>query len=174
MTDKSKKQTDKIFVVQKHKGKRLHYDFRLEMDGVLKSWAVPKGPSMNPADKRLAVEVEDHDLVYAGYEGVIPDGMYGAGPVMVWDTGGYEDLKPGGIDQGRIEVELFGEKLKGKFAVVKMKGRGDKNWLFIKMKDGMEGDYDITQSAPDSVKTKRSLEEIEKEPPTSPPCEVKE
>jgi len=174
MTNKSKNPQNRIFVVQKHRGKRLHYDFRLEMDGVLKSWAVPKGPSMNTADKRLAVEVEDHDLIYADYEGVIPEGMYGAGPVMVWDTGRYDDLKPGGIDAGRIEVELFGEKLKGKFAIIKMKGRGDKNWLLIKMKDRMEKNYDITQSAPDSVKTKRSIEEIEREPPTTPPCEVKE
>jgi bifunctional non-homologous end joining protein LigD len=164
-----------IFVVQKHRGKRLHYDFRLEMNGVLKSWAVPKGPSMNSSEKRLAVEVPDHELSYADYEGVIPDGLYGAGPVMLWDRGHYHDLKPGGHDTGKIEVELFGEKLKGKFALVKMKGRGKKNWLLIKMKDGTEEtEGDILERAPDSVKTGRSLEEIEKEEPTTPPCDVQE
>ena len=169
-----KGRTMPLFVVHKHKGTRLHYDFRLEIKGVLKSWAVPKGPSMNPADKRLAVAVDDHDLVYAGYEGVIPPDSYGAGPVMVWDTGEYEDLSPGGSEKGKIELSLSGEKLVGKFALVKMKGRGEGNWLLIKMKDGKEIEDDILTTFPDSVKSGRSLEDIAKEPPTPPPCPVKE
>ncbi len=167
------------FVVQKHKGKRLHYDFRLEMDGVLKSWAIPKGPSINGSVKRLAVMVDDHDLVYADYEGVIPEGMYGAGPVMVWDRGEYENLKPEGLEKGRVEVLLKGEKLKGKFALIKLKEKGkndtDKNWLLIKMKDEFDNsDVDILDSAPDSVKSGRSLDEIGAEAPTEPPCDVRE
>ena len=163
-----------LFVIQKHRGTRLHYDFRLEMDGVLKSWAVPKGPSMNPADKRLAVAVDDHDLVYADYEGVIPPDSYGAGPVMVWDTGEYEDLTPGGYERGKIEVSLSGGKLSGKYALIRMKGRGEENWLLIKMKDGLETDDDILTAAPNSVKSGKTLEEIAQEEPTPPPCAVKE
>lgn len=167
------------FVVQKHRGKRLHYDFRLEMEGVLKSWAIPKGPSMDGSVKRLAVMVDDHDVVYADYEGVIPDGMYGAGPVMVWDTGEYENLKEEGLEKGRVEVLLKGEKLKGKFALVKMKAKGkgdtDKNWLLIKMKDEFDNrGGDILDTAPDSVKSGRSLDEIGAEEPTEPPCVVSE
>jgi bifunctional non-homologous end joining protein LigD len=163
-----------IFVVHKHLAKRLHYDFRLEHGGVLASWAVPKGPSMATSEKRLAVAVPDHDLSYADYEGVIPEKSYGAGPVMVWDSGTYRDLSPAGWDAGRIEVELNGTKLVGKFALVRMKGRGDKNWLLMKMKDGRQHDDDILEAAPNSAKTGRSIEEIAAEPPAAPPCEVKE
>jgi bifunctional non-homologous end joining protein LigD len=164
-----------LFVIQKHHAKRLHYDFRLEKDGVLVSWAIPKGPSMTTSEKRLAVAVDDHDLSYAGYEGVIPETSYGAGPVMVWDTGTYRDISPAGWEKGRIEVELSGTKLVGKFALIQMKGRGEKNWLLMKMKDGREHqEGDILQTAPDSAKTGRSLEEIQAESPTPPPCEVKE
>jgi len=165
------------FVVHKHKGKTLHYDFRLEIDGVLKSWAVPKGPSMDSSIKRLAIMVDDHDLSYADYEGVIPEGSYGAGPVMVWDEGQYTDLKPDGINLGRIEVSLKGVKLKGNFALIKIKGKGgkldDKNYLLIKMKDEFAThEVDILNSAPDSVKSGRSLAEIEAEDSTPPPCVV--
>lgn len=163
-----------IFVVHKHRATRLHYDFRLERDGVLVSWAIPKGPSMAASEKRLAVAVDDHDLSYADYEGVIPEPSYGAGPVMVWDSGTYRDLSPAGWDSGRIEVELAGTKLAGEFALVRMKGRGDKNWLLIKKKDGKQQERDILEAAPDSAKTGRSMEEIAAEPPTPPPCEVKE
>jgi len=103
------------------------------MEGVLKSWAVPKGPSMNPEDKRLAVMVDDHDLEYADFEGTIPEGQYGAGKVIIWDKGEYNLLK-GSIEAGNLEFELKGRKLKGKFALIRMK-KDQKNWLLIKMKD---------------------------------------
>ncbi len=119
------------FVVHEHHSRRLHYDFRLEMDGVLRSWAVPKGPSMAPKDRRLAVMVEDHPLEYGAFEGIIPEGHYGAGPVLIWDSGRYE-LLAGGIDAGRIEFFLHGEKLKGRFVLMRMK---EKDWLLIKKKD---------------------------------------
>lgn len=122
-----------IFVVHEHHARHLHYDLRLEMDGVLKSWAVPKGPSMNPADKRLAVMVDDHSLEYADFEGTIPEGQYGAGKVIIWDKGEFSLLK-GGIKKGNLEFELKGKRLRGRFALIRMK-KSDKNWLLIKMKD---------------------------------------
>ena len=134
------------FVVQKHAATRLHYDFRLELDGVLKSWAVPKGPSLNPADKRLAVHVEDHPLDYRTFEGTIPAGNYGAGEVIVWDEGTYRlagstgdgrddgDELRRGLESGRLSIELEGHKLKGEFTLVRTRRRGEgeedgKNWL---------------------------------------------
>jgi len=127
------------FVVQRHHARRLHYDFRLEMDGALKSWAVPKGPTLDPAAKRLAVEVEDHPLDYGGFEGNIPAGAYGAGSVMVWDRGTYEVL---GYDppqdqyrRGDFKFRLDGQKLRGEFALVRTKGRGENQWLLIKKHD---------------------------------------
>lgn len=127
------------FVVHEHKATRLHYDFRLEMGGVLKSWAVPKGPSMNPAEKRLAVMVADHPRIYADFEGIIPEGTYGAGPVVVWDEGTYVPLEGDplrGIEAGKLAFELKGKKLKGGFALALMKGRGTgKEWLLMKKKD---------------------------------------
>ncbi|MEM1539549.1 MAG: DNA polymerase ligase N-terminal domain-containing protein [Candidatus Bathyarchaeia archaeon] len=117
------------FVVQKHHATRLHYDFRLEMDNVLKSWAVPKEPPSQPGIKRLAVEVEDHPLSYIDFEGTIPEGMYGAGKVEIWDKGTYI-LK--GRSRDKIEFTLNGEKLRGDYALIKFKG--DKNWLLIKKK----------------------------------------
>jgi bifunctional non-homologous end joining protein LigD len=122
-----------IFVVHEHHARHLHFDLRLEMEGVLKSWAVPKGPSMNPADKRLAVMVADHDLDYAGFEGTIPEGMYGAGEVAIWDKGTYE-LKAGSLKTDKLDIFFHGKKLKGMFALAKMSGR-DKEWLLIKKND---------------------------------------
>ena len=116
-----------IFVVQKHQATRLHYDFRLEIDGVLVSWAVPKGPSLNPSDKRLAVRTEDHPLEYADFEGVIPEGQYGAGPVMVWDMGTYEFEQDGSaaeqLARGELKFYLHGQKLKGGFALIRTGSR---------------------------------------------------
>jgi len=127
------------FVVHEHQATRLHYDFRLEMEGVLKSWAVPKGPSMNPAEKRLAVMVADHPVEYADYEGIIPEGTYGAGPVVIWDAGTYVPLEGDpldGIRAGKLAFELKGARLKGGFALAQMKGRGTgKEWLLMKKKD---------------------------------------
>lgn len=119
-----------IFVVQRHQARRLHYDFRLEMDGVLKSWAVPKEPPLEPGVRRLAVEVEDHPLDYANFEGVIPEGMYGAGKVEIWDRGTYQ-LKSRSVD--KIEFSLNGEKMRGDYVLIRFKG--DKNWLLIKKKN---------------------------------------
>jgi bifunctional non-homologous end joining protein LigD len=168
------------FVVQKHDATRLHYDFRLEMEGVLKSWAVPKGPSLDPADKRLAMQVEDHPVSYFDFEGIIPEDNYGAGTVMVWDVGTWQPLSPVAVQgkyvpgteaeaaamlaKGDLKFRLDGKKLKGDFAIVKMKGRrpGSKGneWLLIKKHDQYEVEgYDI-DAYDESVLSKRSLAEI--------------
>lgn len=179
-----------VFVVQKHAASSLHYDFRLEMGGVLKSWAVPKGPSLDPADKRLAVKVEDHPLEYATFEGAIPEGEYGGGTVMVWDFGWWEpDLawvkeaqkgKRRGVPEtaaaeaqpaafnpeaalaaGDLKFVVHGEKLTGSWALVQMKGRGEKNWLLLKHRDdSARPGVSITSEAPDSVATGRSIDQI--------------
>jgi bifunctional non-homologous end joining protein LigD len=130
----------RIFVVHEHKATRLHYDFRLELDGVLKSWAIPKGPSMNPADKRLAVMVPDHPLDYADFEGIIPEGSYGAGPVVVWDHGTWEPSEGKGtaaeLRAGKLAFTLHGGKLRGDFVLTRLaRGRSGKEWLLIKRKD---------------------------------------
>ena len=119
------------FVVHEHDASRLHYDFRLEMDGVLRSWAIPKGPSMDAAERRLAILVEDHPLEYIDFEGIIPEGMYGAGAVVVWDSGGYELLEE---KKDKIVFLLKGKKLKENFALVRLKGK-EKEWLLIKQRD---------------------------------------
>ena len=154
------------FVVHKHQARNLHYDFRLEMEGVLKSWAVPKGPSMSPADKRLAVMVEDHPLDYRDFEGVIDEGEYGAGAVMIWDEGAVtwkEGEDPAQmLDRGQIEFELSGKKLKGRFALIRTRmGGSEKNWLLIKGRDEhARARGDVLKEEPDSVRTGRSLERI--------------
>lgn len=168
------------FVVQKHRASHLHYDFRFELDGVLKSWAVPKGPSLDPADKRLAMQVEDHPVSYFDFEGNIPPDNYGAGSVMVWDVGTWQPLSPvmqdgkyvPGTDEearamtskGDLKFRLKGKRLNGDFALIKMKGRraGSKGneWLLIKKHDDhTQEDYDIDQYD-SSVLTKRSMDEI--------------
>lgn len=128
-----------IFVVHRHDASHVHYDFRLEVDGVLASWAVPKGLVMKYGEKHLAVHVPDHDLEYGGFEGTIPEGSYGAGTVEIWDHGTYDNLKDANmsecIKKGRIEIALHGKKLKGNFALIQANIRGDnKNWLIFKMK----------------------------------------
>ena len=158
-----------IFVVQKHAARRLHYDLRLELEGVLKSWAVPKGPSLNPASKRLAVMVEDHPLDYQDFEGVIPEGNYGAGAVIVWDRGVYhhpaaknskesEQLLLEGLRKGDLKFVLAGEKLQGEFALVKT-AKDEKSWLLIKKKDRYATQDDIL-SDNRSVVSHKTLEEI--------------
>ena len=144
-----------VFVVQKHQASRLHYDFRLELDGVLKSWAVPKGPSLNPKEKRLAIRVEDHPLEYRTFEGVIAEGEYGAGEVIVWDQGTYRPLVGKTkeamqeqvrkqLNQGDLRFLLFEEKLRGEFALIRQKRLGEKAWLLIKKRDQYASDTDIT------------------------------
>ena len=156
------------FVVQKHAARRLHYDFRLELDGVLKSWAVTKGPSLVPGEKRLAVQVEDHPLEYGEFEGTIPKGQYGGGTVMLWDRGRWiPDGDPhAGYNKGHLSFTLEGEKLKGRWHLVRMRARPrDKheNWLLIKAEDAEargSADPDILDQDTLSVATRRSLDEI--------------
>ncbi len=159
------------FVVQKHQASRLHYDFRLEMNGVLKSWAVPKGPSLNPADKRLAMKVEDHPYDYKDFEGNIPKGHYGAGAVMVWDEGTYEPIGAKGgkaarektllrqLKSGSLKIVLHGQKLRGEFALVRMKSSEDDAWLLIKHKDQYADTVDVTAKDA-SVKSGKTIDEI--------------
>ena len=160
------------FVVHEHNATRLHYDFRLEIGGVLKSWALPKGPSLDPRDKRLAVMVPDHDLTYIDYEGIIPEGTYGAGPVVIWDEGQFipiegDDLLKA-IETGKLSFELKGKKLKGAFALARMKGlprSTGKEWLLMKKKDAYAKDgytlaTELTPARLKSLKVRR------------PPCET--
>ncbi len=167
LAKKIKKSKKLIFVIQKHEASRLHYDFRLEIDGVLVSWAIPKGPSPNPKIKRLAVQTEDHPLDYAYFEGIIPEG-YGAGEVMVWDLGTYENLKDitmkKALKEGRIEIFLEGQKLQGGYALIRTKYGKDeskKNWLFFKMKDEYTDARKNPVSTKDySVLTGRTIKQI--------------
>ena len=162
------------FVVQKHAASHLHYDFRLEVGGVLKSWAVPKGPSMNHAVKRLAMMVEDHPYDYRTFEGVIPDGNYGAGSVIVWDKGTYRPLETQGeskkeqeksllkdLKKGRLSFTLDGKKLRGEFSLVHIKGKQENAWLLIKKEDKYSSEDDITKKAR-SVLSKKTVEGIGK------------
>ncbi|UCD70897.1 MAG: 3'-phosphoesterase [Syntrophobacterales bacterium] len=161
---------DLRFVVHEHHASHLHYDFRLEMGGVFKSWAIPKGPSMNPAEKRLAILVEDHSLEYGEFEGIIPAGHYGAGAVVIWDRGSYvltgEGAPEEQLESGRFRFELKGKKLKGGFSLAHLKGRGKGNqWLLIKSGD---------EQANTKFKLERALTEEKKERlgEKIPPCET--
>ena len=145
------------FVIQKHQASHLHYDFRLEIRGVLKSWAVPKGPSMDPTVKRLAMLVEDHPFDYKNFEGIIPEGNYGAGTVIIWDEGTYEPVEDVGekiaqeklltkaFESGSIKIRMHGKKLKGEFALVRTRSRGDNSWLLIKHRDKYATEKDIRE-----------------------------
>ncbi|MFH1415614.1 MAG: DNA polymerase ligase N-terminal domain-containing protein [Elusimicrobiota bacterium] len=151
------------FTVQKHSSKTLHYDFRLQVGLVLKSWAVPHGPSLDPTEKRLAVEVDDHPLDYADFEGTIPEGQHGAGEVIVWDRGSYtlNSSRPFAdqYENGDIEFELHGEKLKGTFRLLKMKWQGKHpKWLLIKKHDGHISGKDILSERPESVISLKRLD----------------
>ena len=156
------------FVVHEHHATRLHYDFRLEVAGVLKSWAIPKGPSMNPSEKRLAVMVEDHPFEYGNFEGIIPQGHYGAGPVLIWDSGEFEPEEDPeeGLKKGKLTFALNGKKLKGTFSLVLMKGRGSgKDWLLIKSNDTFAKRDWVIEKELTEAKKKKLSEKI-------PPCET--
>lgn len=162
----AKGETDRFFCVQKHLASHLHYDFRLEHNGVLLSWAVPKGPSLDPKTKRLAMHVEDHPFEYGTFEGVIPEG-YGAGIVMLWDVGTWRpegDDVDAALKKGDLKFTLDGFKLKGSWVLVRTGGRwgsGDgRSWLLIKHRDDWAGDVDITEFAPRSVKSEGDFEDI--------------
>ncbi|MCC6846903.1 MAG: hypothetical protein IT294_00270 [Deltaproteobacteria bacterium] len=152
------------FVVQKHRAGRLHYDFRLEWDGVLLSWAVPKGPSLDPRVKRLAVRVEDHPIEYAKFEGVIPAGEYGGGTVMLWDRGTWTPDEPDvakHLAKGDLKFALHGRKLAGSWVLVRTRGyQGDESWLLIKHRDEAASTRDVTTAKPRSVVSDRLLAEI--------------
>jgi bifunctional non-homologous end joining protein LigD len=175
------------FVVQKHRATALHYDFRLEWKGVLLSWAVPKGPSLDPANKRLAMQTEDHPLEYATFEGIIPEGEYGGGTVMVWDQGTWE---PDAADvdaalrKGELKFQLDGEKLHGSFVLVRTRPRPGSSrpaWLLIKHRDAHASTDDIAETAPRSIVSNRTLAEIawqeggnvEKAATGDPPAEIR-
>ena len=160
---KPRKKGDALFFcVQKHLASHLHYDFRLEHGGVLLSWAVPKGPSINPADKRLAMHVEDHPIEYGTFEGVIPDG-YGAGVVMLWDQGTWEPLVDdvgAALKKGDLKLRLNGVKLKGSWALIRTRGGDGRSWLLLKHKDEWAGPVDIAAFAPFSIKSGGDLTDI--------------
>ena len=161
------------FVIQKHDARALHYDFRLEAGGVLKSWAVPKGPSTDPREKRLAMPTEDHPLEYGDFEGVIPEGEYGAGPVIVWDTGTYRNLteRDGeeipleqALEDGHAVVWLEGKKLRGGWALQRIGGGDRERWLLVKRKDeGADARRKPTKSQPESVLTGKTIQDLSKQ-----------
>jgi bifunctional non-homologous end joining protein LigD len=169
--DKRKQKKRPIFVIQKHQASHLHYDFRLEMEGVLKSWAVPKGPSYDPNTKRLAMMTEDHPYAYASFEGVIPEGNYGAGNVIIWDEGTWEFVEPGddpvkALAGGKLTFRMHGKKMFGEWALVRIHGRSPKGneWLLLKHRDEFANEHvDVTAVAPRSVVSNRTIDEVDAE-----------
>lgn len=190
--DDEKEGSHPIFVIQQHQASSLHWDFRLEADGVLKSWAVPKGPSTDPGEKRLAVATEDHPLDYADFEGTIPEGEYGAGTVIVWDAGPYRNISRSkeddashdgqdeeegeekevhplpieeALERGRVDVWLEGKKIRGGHSLIHTRvGDNEKNWLLVKMQDeGADARRNPTRTEPHSVLSGRTLEEVAEE-----------
>ncbi len=166
----SKHRNSLLYVIQKHRATNLHYDFRLESGGVLLSWAIPKGPSLDPSVKRLAMQVEDHPMEYGNFEGVIPAGEYGGGTVMLWDRGTWspeEDISAEeSLRKGSLKFKLDGKKLGGSWALVRTKGYGGSGktaWLLIKHRDEFASKNDITLEKPRSVKTQRLLADIARE-----------
>jgi len=169
---KKKRTKRPIFVIQKHAARSLHYDFRLEIGGLLKSWAIPKGPSLNTRDRRLAVSTDDHPLEYAKFEGIIPAGLYGAGVVIVWDRGTYRNIKKEDgklvpmatcFKKGIIEVFLHGKKLKGRYALIRTSRSVIQQWLLIKMRDKYaDARRKPASSQPESVLSGRTIKELEK------------
>ena len=165
---KPKKTKLPIFVIQKHHASRLHYDFRLEMEGVLKSWAVPKGPSYDPTVKRLAMMTEDHPYDYASFEGVIPEGNYGGGKVIIWDQGTWEFIEPGddpvaALKSGKLTFRMYGKKMFGEWALVRIRGRSPKGneWLLLKHRDEYAApNFDVTEIAPRSVVSNLLVDEV--------------
>ena len=155
-----------LYVIQKHRATQLHYDFRLEFEGVLLSWAVPKGPSLDPSTKRLAMQVEDHPVDYGGFEGVIPEGEYGGGTVMVWDTGTWTPESPdiaAALEKGDLKFQLHGKKLRGSWVLVRTHGYGSssgKSWLLIKHRDEFASSEDVVTTEPKSAVTNRLLADI--------------
>lgn len=155
-------------MVQKHAASHLHYDFRLELDGVMKSWAVPKGPSYDPSVRRLAMEVEDHPISYNTFEGTIPAGEYGGGTIMLWDRGTYEAEDRGGVEslrrgyeKGDLKILLHGKRLHGGWVLVRMNRPGRAQWLLIKHRDDTaDSGYDVTEEETTSVATDRTMDEI--------------
>src|SRR2546426_1971635 len=161
---KVQKQRGNTFVIQKHRATRLHYDFRLEMEGVLRSWAIPKGPSLNPAEKRLAMLTEDHPIDYGEFEGVIPKGNYGAGKVIIWDNGTYEMVDPDtpekGWRKGKLHFVLHGKKLNGEWVLVRG-SRDPKQWIFFKVRDEYAApNTDITEQRPESIISGQLVDEV--------------
>lgn len=162
-----------IFVIQKHDASTLHYDFRLEVNGALKSWAVPKGPSTDPREKRLAIPTEDHPIEYADFEGVIPEDEYGAGVVLVWDTGPYRNIKEDDsgvvpmekcLEDGHVTVRLEGKKLRGGYSLIRTGSGDNERWLLVKMDDdGADARRNPVSAEPASVITGRDLDEIRAE-----------
>ena len=156
------------FVIQKHAASHLHYDFRLELDGVMKSWAVPKGPSLDPTVRRLAMEVEDHPVSYNTFEGTIPQGEYGGGTVMLWDRGTYEPEDGGGAEslrrgyeKGELRFRMHGQRLKGGFVLARLRRPGRPQWLLIKRRDDhADPDRDITAEETTSIVSRRTMEQI--------------